>query len=406
VKVAGPTVHRAAASRLKVAFVAPAFPRREDPATGIYHYHRAAALAVHADVGVFCLSPSYRPWSTRADPGVTESPVAGARPLAVTRIKYSSLRGLTRAWNPLLAERVLAPALRAFAPDVVLSYWLYPEGQAATRAAHRLGLRAIAGAVGSDLRLAERGAALRRVQRALLDADHVITVSGELRSRAIALGVEVGRVTAVLNGCDSSIFHPAPREDARRALGVPIDAELVLFVGRLVAAKGLRELLGAMKILAPGRKNLRLTILGDGPLGAELRRFVRDSDLARAVSFLGVEEQRGVARWLAASNLLCLPSYSEGCPNVVLEALGCGRPIVATAVGGIPELVDAGCAVLARPRHAALLASALVEGLERDWGLAISPRLRPRSWEDVGTDLYGLCLAAVDRPARSTAATR
>jgi glycosyltransferase involved in cell wall biosynthesis len=260
----------------------------------------------------------------------------------------------------------------------------------------------LAGAIGSDLRLAELGAARRRVQCALREADHVVTVSEELRSRAIALGMDAGHVTTVHNGCDQSIFHPASREDARQELGIPKDAELVVFVGRLVPSKGLRELLAATTALASRRKRLRLAILGDGPLGAMLLRFVRDKDLTRTVSFPGAQQQRSVARWLAASNLLCLPSYSEGCPNVVLEALSSGRPVVATAVGGIPELVDSHCAVLVRPRDAAALQAALVNGLEREWTAATTvSRLRSRSWRDVGSDLNRLCLAAADYPMRA-----
>ena len=89
-----------------------------------------------------------------------------------------------------------------------------------------------------------------------------------------------------------------------------------------------------------------------------------------------------VAQWMAASNAFCLPSYSEGCPNVVVEALACGRPVIACDVGGIPELVDDTCGVLLPPQDPDRLAGAIRATLDRPWDEALIARKAKRSWED------------------------
>jgi glycosyltransferase involved in cell wall biosynthesis len=103
---------------------------------------------------------------------------------------------------------------------------------------------------------------------------------------------------------------------------------------------------------------------------------------------------------MAAADLLCLPSLSEGCPNVVLEALLCGRPVVASNVGGLPEMVDESCAVLVPPGDRDALARGLGEALTRKWDEAAIASRRIRTWEDVGRETFEICqdvLAARNR---------
>ena len=159
-----------------------------------------------------------------------------------------------------------------------------------------------------------------------------------------------GRRRAVRNGCDTSVFRLADRAEARTALGLDTESEVVVFVGRIAAIKGLRELVAAVMRLRVSHPRLQLFCIGEGALQAELEAGAIDADLADRIHFLGQRDSLEVASWLAASNVFCLPSYAEGCPNSVIEALACGRPVVATNVGGIPELVDSESGILVAPR--------------------------------------------------------
>ena len=106
---------------------------------------------------------------------------------------------------------------------------------------------------------------------------------------------------------------------------------------------------------------------------------------------LGRQPSATVAAWMRAADLFCLPSYSEGCPNVVVEALGCGCPVVATAVGGIPELVDERCGMLVPPRDAGKLSEALEAALARSWDRPGIAAMLQRGWEVVAEEVFAVC---------------
>jgi glycosyltransferase involved in cell wall biosynthesis len=130
----------------------------------------------------------------------------------------------------------------------------------------------------------------------------------------------------------------------------------------------------------------------------ELRQRASQPDLRGYVEFLGNLNAEQIARWYAASNLFCLPSYSEGCPNVIIEALACGRPVVATNVGGIPELMDARCGILIPPRDASALADALAKTLDYPWDQEQIASSFRRSWQDMARETYDLCRSLVRTP--------
>jgi glycosyltransferase involved in cell wall biosynthesis len=222
-------------------------------------------------------------------------------------------------------------------------------------------------------------------------ARRLLVVSEDLgRVATQSYGAQSDRIRVIPNGCDASIFHTGDRNAARDALGLKQDADVVLYVGRLVAEKGLFELLDACRTLSATRPNLQLVLVGEGPLQDELSARIA-ADASLQVRLAGAQPPADVARWMAASNLVTLPSYSEGHPNVLVEALACGRPVVATAVGGIPEVVDASSGVLVPVRDVPALASGLAQVLERDWDEAALARKFSRDWRKVAEDTLAAC---------------
>jgi glycosyltransferase involved in cell wall biosynthesis len=165
------------------------------------------------------------------------------------------------------------------------------------------------------------------------------------------------RVEVIYNGID-----PSPYERARAAgIGVPEGGLAVGFVGSFTARKGVRELSRAWHRVADEIPNAHLVIVGKGGLEEEMRTLL---GIAPRVHWLGYRTD--VPEILHALDVLVLPSYVEGAPNVVLEAMCAGVPIVATAVSGTPELVrDRIEALLVRPRSEADLAASLIEALSK-----------------------------------------
>jgi glycosyltransferase involved in cell wall biosynthesis len=204
-------------------------------------------------------------------------------------------------------------------------------------------------------------------------------------------GADPARSRAVINGFDTGIFHPRDQAALRAELGLGADAKLILYVGRFVEAKGMRELFAAFEALHREDPRRQLVLVGDGVMRAELLALIEARGLQQAVHLPGAVEPEGVARWIGACDLLTLPSWSEGYPNVVVEAIACGRPVVATTVGGTAEIVDADSGLLVPPKQAVALEAALREALTRDWDhAAMAARLR-RSWDDVAVDTLAVC---------------
>jgi teichuronic acid biosynthesis glycosyltransferase TuaC len=383
--------------RLKVTVVTPIFPIPSQPYRGHSEYQILLALSKHADVNVLCPFTRYPRWFAPSfdyrAPDLSYSPPG----IATRYFEYPALPGLTRCINGSVCAKYLEPYVRECMPDVICNFWLYPEGYAAVAMARRLGIPAVLGSIGSDLNRIPDPFSRWLTRLAMNRAEFVMTKGEHLRQQAIRMGVNARKVRTVLNGCDTSVFHVADRAAARTHLGIGDEAELILFVGRLDTTKGIVELLDAFTSLASRRPNLRLTYVGDGPGGVELRRKAKDLALEGRILFANACSSQKVAQWLAAANLLALPSYSEGCPNVILEAISCGRPVIATDVGGIPELVNEKCGILVAPRDSAALAAALETALERRWDERLVSEQFQRSWDKAADEMLGVCELAVQQ---------
>jgi len=390
---------------MRLLIVTSQFPIAGEPNRGRPIHQTVRELSKLADVRVLSPVASYPRWATPRSYLFRASDPAHTVPDCDVRyVEYPALPLLTRPFNGWLCARTLHAPLREFAPDVVLSYWLYPDAFGAMRAARRARLPLVVGARGSDLRV--RDAVSRRLTRPVLHAAQRILVVSEDLGRVAARDYDAdpARIRAIPNGCDAAIFHPRDRGEARAALGIDADAELVVYVGRLVPEKGLRELLDAMAALAPQRPTLRLALVGEGPMRAELETRVA-ADPSLRVHLAGAQGPREVARWMAASDLVTLPSYSEGHPNVLVEALACGRPVVATPVGGIPEVVDADCGLLVAARDPLALAAGLRDALDRPalgqpWDEDALSRRFSRGWDAVAADTLRACEEALAEVAR------
>jgi glycosyltransferase involved in cell wall biosynthesis len=385
--------------RLKVTVVTPIFPIPAQPYRGHSEYEIVLALSKHADVNVICPFPRYprwfRPHFDYRHPDLSYSPAG----VSTQYFEYPALPGVTRCINGIVCAKYLEAYFRESPPQVACNFWLYPEGYATVAVARKLGIPSVVCSIGSDLNRSADPVSKWLTGLAMKRATIVVTKSEHLRERAIRMGIDAGKVRTVRNGCNPAVFHLADRSVARAELGVVQGAELVLFVGRLDCAKGILELLEAFTSLANRRPNLRLAYVGDGPEGEQLRRKAADLGLHDRICLVGACLSQKVAQWLTAANVLALPSYREGYPNVVIEALSCGRPIIATDVGGIPELVTESSGILVAPRDSRALASAIEKAMEQNWDEQSISKQFHRSWDEAAGELLGICEQAVQQRA-------
>jgi glycosyltransferase involved in cell wall biosynthesis len=270
-----------------------------------------------------------------------------------------------------------------FAPDVILATWAYPDLHAAVRVGRRRRLPVVGKVHGSDLNLLPAIGLEGQVRAALAAADRVVAVGEALRCRAIALGTLPERTVVVPNGIDVERFAPRDRCAARAALDLPLEGELLLYVGRLTPEKGPDLLLDAFAGLVARRPAAQLAIVGSGVLEPALRRRVGALGIGHRCRFVGQRSRADVARWLNAATLLVLPSRAEGVPNVLLEAVASGTPVVATRVGGVAEALEEDAAgLLVPPGDPPALAHAIGAALDRAFAPhAVRATLRAPSWD-------------------------
>jgi glycosyltransferase involved in cell wall biosynthesis len=246
---------------------------------------------------------------------------------------------------------------------VVHGHWVVPGGVTAVTSA---GPRPVVVSLhGSDVYVAEKHAIAGRAARFAFDrAGWVTACSDDLRRRAIALGAHEDRSETLPYGVDSTRFAPnaAVREAVRRELGVD-RGPLVVTAGRLVRKKGFEYLIDAARMLAPNFPGLRVVIAGDGDLATELAARAGE---VPSIALVGNRSQDDIARLTAAADAIAVPSVHDeagnvdGLPNFALEAVASGTPVVATTVGGLPQLVDDGVTGrLVAERDAAALAGAI-----------------------------------------------
>jgi glycosyltransferase involved in cell wall biosynthesis len=245
-------------------------------------------------------------------------------------------------------------------PDALIGYWTHPDGTVTVEAARNLGVPAVLIVGGSDVRvLAQEANAGRRaiITQTLQRADRVLAVGAGLRTEIIALGLPPERIGVLERGVDRSRFHPGSQDEARRRLALPVDRPVFLWVGRMVAVKGLDILLAAWREVQVHPSRPMLILAGDGELRGRLERQARD--LRESVRFVGTVAHETLPEWYHAADAIVLPSISEGVPNVLLEGLACGTPFIASDVGGIPDLAREDCAVVPAGDVAALAAALL-----------------------------------------------
>jgi teichuronic acid biosynthesis glycosyltransferase TuaC len=280
--------------------------------------------------------------------------------LEIWRPRYLVLPRLGSHWAPtrlyhagLAAARGLQERGGPF--DVIDAHYFYPDGVAAARLARTLRTPVVITGRGTDLTLIpEEAGARAQIQWAAQEASALVTVCNDLRHRLIALGAPCERTLVLRNGVDLKAFKLRDRASARAGLG--LRGFVVLSVGSLIPRKGHEIVIAALR----QRPDCRLLIAGGGPLRGALESLAHQLGVADRVRFLGDVPHAELPRLYAAADVLVLASSREGWANVLLEAMACGTPVVATDVNGTGEVVRSPAAgLLMRERTPSCLAETL-----------------------------------------------
>jgi teichuronic acid biosynthesis glycosyltransferase TuaC len=263
---------------------------------------------------------------------------------------------------------------------LVHAHEVVPTGSATLASARGLGVPFVCTAHGWDLNYAARRPTCHgQAARVIREADRLVAVSSHMAERAARVAVPVHDVAVVPNGVDLGLFQPAPRAHAVQELGLG-DAPIVLYVGNLLAQKGVLDLLQAFALLAAAHQEVQLVYVGAGPLAADIAARAVRAGLSERVHVVGPRPRAEIPLWIASSTVCALPSHSESFGIVALEAMACARPVVASAVGGLPELVRDGETGRLVPAHSPSILSAALGDLLSDPDGAMRLASAARAW--------------------------
>lgn len=316
---------------MNVLFVSNLFPNQREPSRGMYNAQQIAALAQLCQVKV--IAPTDQAMPNEMRDGV-----------AVVHPRFCHAPLLSRPFNGWLFARAVQSEIRHSQFDIALVNWAYPDAYGVMLVAEKLGFPFATTVQGSDVNVFfDNPTRKRQILQALRASRAVFTRSHALRDRLAAAGITA---TTVYNGIDRDKFHPRDRVEACAKLGLDPKRKRILYVGNLLPVKGPTVLKRAAEQLP----DVDVMFVG---AGAEK---------------VGARPHDEIPWWMNASDVLCLPSLNEGLPNVALEALACGIPVVASRVGGVPEIVQDGVnGLLVPPGDSHALADALRAALTKAW---------------------------------------
>ena len=372
----------------RLLFISNLFPDSRELYRGLDNATILHALATEGwSVQVLALRPSLPFVGRRTEPRAMD---ANLSPRFI-RVPYVPRFG-SRV-NHRLYARALRPHLEASRGtfDVALTSWIYPDSCAVARVAD---FPFVSIAQGSDVHQYLKDTVRRKIIVSHMPkAAAIITRSADLARQLAEAGLDAAKIHPVYNGIDLTNFRPPERgekEALKTEFGIPKDAPLILFVGNFLPVKNPGFVIEGHRTLRRMIPQAWLALIGGGPLEKEMRE-----QSGQNTRFIGRKDPAEVARWMRAADCLVLPSANEGVPNVILESFASGLPVVASRVGGIPEVLDDNYGRLITPG-----AAQLAEGVLEVFAAKLDPAIlaghgRTFKWEKTTARYSELLLRAV-----------
>ena len=362
---------------MKILTLTTLFPNLLQPTLGIFVKRRIKAMSELAEVKVVAPVPwvptfvnhgKYRLYSQiplKEQEGKLE--VFHPRYLITPKIGRS-LYGLMYYFS---IKKFIHGIKKRYDFDILDIHWVYPDGFAGILLAKYLKKSVVISARGTDINLYPKYLLRKRlIIYALKKADRIISVCEALKKRIVELGIDESKVIVIPNGVDTKLFYHLDNLSVRKKLNLPKDKKIILSIGHLIEGKGLHYLIEAIYklIINHKAKNILLLIIGEGPYRKRLESKIKELNLNSYVRLIGEIANEKLVYWYNTADIFCLASSREGWPNVIFESLACGIPVVATKVGGIPEVIKSDeYGLLVQRQDPKEIAETLEKALRKKW---------------------------------------
>jgi teichuronic acid biosynthesis glycosyltransferase TuaC len=358
---------------MKILTFSTLYPNDQFPSHGIFVETRLRHLLKNFD-GVSTRVVAPVPWFPSANPRfgryarlaqISQAEIRHG--IDITHPRYLQIPKFGMNSAPRFLARASLPVLKklisdGFDFDIIDAHYYYPDGVAAVILGRQLGKPVVITARGTDINLIPKFPKPRaKILEAARQAAASITVCEALKTELERLGAEASKIVALRNGVDLELFHPIDRAQARLRLGWT--QKTLLSVGHLIERKGHHLVIEAMRELP----DYRLAVIGSGEEEAALHELSKSMNVSERVDFIPSIKQSELKTYYGAADGLVLASSREGWANVLLEAMACGTPVVATSIWGTPEVVKSREAGILIPERTAAAIAKGVEDLFADY---------------------------------------
>lgn len=406
-----PSSLSASSKKLRVLVFTTSFPSAVQPEFGIHVKERLRVLAESPEIELRIVAPApYFPpiktfkrwyaWSQVPNDEVIDG-------LSVHRPRYPMIPKVGGLIHAQLIDRASVKYIEKlreqFDFDLIDSHFVYPNGAAAVELGKRFDRPVVITCRGADIAVYPHKAIVgNRVRQALRSADQLIALSDEMRGRMVQLGADDNRITSIPNGVDLTKFDRLDQADARKELRLPPERPIILSVGYRLELKGFHLLVDALALVRRTHPNAMVAIVGGQARWApdylpEIQHRIDEHQLSDHVVLAGTRPQEELKLWYSAADVSCIMSSREGSPNVMMEALACGVPLVSTRVGNVPEILsDPSLGSMVNERSAQSAAPVLSDALSKVWNRhAIREFALSHSWTAVASRVRGVFERAV-----------
>lgn len=327
----------------RLLFISNLFPARESAYNGLDNAVLLHHLKENFDIRVICPKPVLPPWK-KLELNPREEDIG----LSPYYVPVAYIPKIGSRWN----DRLMRHGLRSdfekliadWKPDSILCSWLFPDACAVAQLARENGIPCDLITQGSDThQYLQNPIRRQRILEAIRCCRHVICRSGDLGKRLEAAGAEKQQLHTIYNGIDPETFHVIgiQKDKLRQKLGLLENASTLLFVGNLLPVKNPLFLLDAFaKLRSTSHPDSHLVMIGKGPMREAILKKASSLGILEALSLPGACNSDQVADYMNAADAFCLCSHNEGLPNVILESLACGLPVISSDVGGIGEVLN------------------------------------------------------------------
>jgi glycosyltransferase involved in cell wall biosynthesis len=278
--------------------------------------------------------------------------------------------------------------------ELIDSHYIYPDGFAAVLLAKLFRKKVVVSARGTDINLYPQFPLIQKqILFTLQKADGIIAVCQALKDVMVELGIAEKKIKVIPNGVDLKKFYPVDQNESRKKLKLPMNRKIILSVGNLIERKGFHFIIEALAQI-----NSELTdedcplliIVGEGEYRTNLEQMIRNCKLEDQVILVGAQSHTKLNAWYNSCDLFCLASSREGWPNVIFEALACGKPVVATKVWGVPEIIKSdNYGLLVNSQSPSQISDKIKLALNKNWNRKdIIQYARNNDWKKVGKKVY------------------